>query len=190
MSERLRSDAGRETAPRILVVEDEGSLADSLRYNLEREGFTVSVAADGQTALARFREEQPSVLDFHHALCARDGVFQPISPLPVEEDVLQAPYDQRRHLERLQCTVHCNRMAVVKAEPVARARAAAPARPPARKAAPARREAAREEPAAAASVEAAPEPAPKAEPAPSAPLVEERSRVKLVDGQGRARLLE
>ena len=76
------------------------------------------------------------------------------------------------------------------AEPVARARAAAPARPPARKAAPARREAAREEPAAAASVEATPEPAPKAEPAPSAPLVEERSRVKLVDGQGRARLLE
>jgi hypothetical protein len=39
-------------------------------------------------------------------------------------------------------------------------------------------------------VEAAPEPAPKPEPAPSAPLVEERSRVKLVDGQSRARLLE
>jgi len=76
------------------------------------------------------------------------------------------------------------------AEPVARARTAAPARPPARKAAPARRgEPAREE-TAAASAEAAPEPAPKAEPAPSAPLVEERSRVKLVDGQGRARLLE
>ena len=75
------------------------------------------------------------------------------------------------------------------AEPVARARPAAPARPPARKAAPVRRaEAAREE--AAAAVEAAPEPPAKPEPAPSAPLVEERSRVKLVDGQSRARLLE
>ena len=62
MSERLRSDPGRESAPRILVVEDEGSLADSLRYNLEREGFAVSVAADGQTALTRFREEQPSLV--------------------------------------------------------------------------------------------------------------------------------
>ena len=29
---------------RILVVEDEESLADSVRYNLEREGYTVSVA--------------------------------------------------------------------------------------------------------------------------------------------------
>ncbi|HEU4578168.1 MAG TPA: serine/threonine-protein kinase [Polyangiaceae bacterium] len=74
-------------------------------------------------------------------------------------------------------------------EPVARPRAAAPARPPARKTAPARRaEAAREE--AAAAVEAAPEPVAKPEPAPSAPLVEERSRVKLVDGQSRARLLD
>ena len=43
-------------------MEDEGSLADSLRYNLEREGFSVSVAADGHTALARFREEQPSLV--------------------------------------------------------------------------------------------------------------------------------
>ena len=49
MSERLRSDAAG-AAPRILVVEDEGSLADSVRYNLEREGFAVTVAADGQHA--------------------------------------------------------------------------------------------------------------------------------------------
>jgi hypothetical protein len=39
-------------------------------------------------------------------------------------------------------------------------------------------------------VDATPEPAAKPEPAPSAPLVEERSRVKLVDGQSRARLLD
>ena len=58
MNERLRSDAVREPAARILVVEDEDSLADSLRYNLEREGFSVSVAADGHTALARFRIER------------------------------------------------------------------------------------------------------------------------------------
>ena len=28
-----------DEAPRILIVEDEASLADSVRYNLEREGF-------------------------------------------------------------------------------------------------------------------------------------------------------
>jgi two-component system response regulator RegX3 len=47
---------------RILVVEDEESLADSVRYNLEREGYTVSVAADGRRALERFRVEPPSLV--------------------------------------------------------------------------------------------------------------------------------
>jgi two-component system, OmpR family, response regulator RegX3 len=47
---------------RILVVEDEESLADSVRYNLEREGYVVSVAADGRRALERFRVEPPSLV--------------------------------------------------------------------------------------------------------------------------------
>jgi two-component system, OmpR family, response regulator RegX3 len=47
---------------RILVVEDEESLADSVRYNLEREGYTVSVAPDGRRALERFRTDPPSLV--------------------------------------------------------------------------------------------------------------------------------
>jgi two-component system response regulator RegX3 len=49
-------------APRILVVEDEESLADTVRYNLEREGYVVAVAADGRKALERFRSEGPSLV--------------------------------------------------------------------------------------------------------------------------------
>jgi len=49
-------------AARILVVEDEESLADSVRYNLEREGYSVSVATDGRRALERFREERPGLV--------------------------------------------------------------------------------------------------------------------------------
>ncbi|HEX6330495.1 MAG TPA: response regulator transcription factor [Actinomycetota bacterium] len=49
-------------AARILVVEDEESLADSVRYNLEREGYGVSVAADGRRALDRFRSERPALV--------------------------------------------------------------------------------------------------------------------------------
>jgi two-component system response regulator RegX3 len=49
-------------APRILVVEDEESLADTVRYNLEREGYSVAVAADGRKALERFRDEGPSLV--------------------------------------------------------------------------------------------------------------------------------
>jgi two-component system response regulator RegX3 len=44
-------------AARILVVEDEVSLADTIRYNLEREGYAVTVASDGRQALELFRTE-------------------------------------------------------------------------------------------------------------------------------------
>ena len=49
-------------APRILVVEDEVSLADTVRYNLEREGYAVAVANDGRQALERFRDERPGLV--------------------------------------------------------------------------------------------------------------------------------
>jgi two-component system response regulator RegX3 len=54
----MRTDA----AARILVVEDEEALADTVRYNLEREGYTVSVAGDGRKALERFHAESPSLV--------------------------------------------------------------------------------------------------------------------------------
>ena len=51
-----------DAAPRILIVEDEESLADSVRYNLEREGYVVTVAVDGRRALERFRIESPALV--------------------------------------------------------------------------------------------------------------------------------
>jgi two-component system response regulator RegX3 len=51
-----------ERATRILLIEDEESLAESVRYNLEREGYVVSVATDGRSALERFREDPPSLV--------------------------------------------------------------------------------------------------------------------------------
>ena len=47
---------------RILVVEDEEALADSVRYNLEREGYRVTVAIDGRRAVERFRSEPPALV--------------------------------------------------------------------------------------------------------------------------------
>jgi len=51
-----------ESADRILVVEDEDSLAESVRYHLEREGFVVSIASDGRRAMERFREDRPRLV--------------------------------------------------------------------------------------------------------------------------------
>ena len=50
------------TDGRILIVEDEESLAESIRYNLEREGFGVDHAGDGKAALERFRDIGPSLV--------------------------------------------------------------------------------------------------------------------------------
>lgn len=47
---------------RILVVEDEESLAESIRYNLEREGYGVHTASDGRTGVERFREVRPDLI--------------------------------------------------------------------------------------------------------------------------------
>jgi two-component system response regulator RegX3 len=46
----------------ILLVEDEASLAESIRYNLEREGFAVAVATDGRAGLERFRSAEPALV--------------------------------------------------------------------------------------------------------------------------------
>lgn len=53
-------------AARILVVEDEESLAALLEYNLAKEGFEVRVARDGDEALVALEEETPdlAILDW------------------------------------------------------------------------------------------------------------------------------
>ncbi len=46
----------------ILVVEDEAPLAEVLRYNLEGEGFRVTVAPDGRTAMEKLEESPPDLV--------------------------------------------------------------------------------------------------------------------------------
>jgi two-component system phosphate regulon response regulator PhoB len=48
--------------PLILVVEDEAALVTLLRYNLEREGFRVAEARDGEEALLMAREQKPDLV--------------------------------------------------------------------------------------------------------------------------------
>ncbi|MGE0119239.1 MAG: phosphate regulon transcriptional regulator PhoB [Dongiaceae bacterium] len=48
--------------PLILVVEDEAALVTLLRYNLDREGFRVAEARDGEEALLMAREQKPDLV--------------------------------------------------------------------------------------------------------------------------------
>lgn len=48
--------------PHVLVVEDEAALALALKYNLEKEGYRVTVAEDGEEALIAAEEGQPDLV--------------------------------------------------------------------------------------------------------------------------------
>ncbi len=58
---------------RILVVEDEGSIALALEDDLRREGYQVEVVADGETASRRARSEQWDLILLDVMLPRKDG---------------------------------------------------------------------------------------------------------------------
>lgn len=47
---------------RVLLVEDEPSIAEAIRFLLSRDGWEVAVTADGDTALARVAEVDPDLV--------------------------------------------------------------------------------------------------------------------------------
>ncbi len=60
--------------PLVLVVEDEASLATMLRYNLEKQGFRVEEAVDGQEAMARISESPPDIVLLDWMLPVMSGI--------------------------------------------------------------------------------------------------------------------
>lgn len=59
---------------KILVVDDEKPIADILQFNLEKEGFTVVCAYDGDEAIAKVEEENPDMILLDIMLPQRDGM--------------------------------------------------------------------------------------------------------------------
>ena len=57
----------------VLVVEDEENLLTALTYNLEREGYTVLTAEDGQAALELARRHTPDLIILDVMLPELDG---------------------------------------------------------------------------------------------------------------------
>lgn len=60
--------------PTVLVVEDEAPLLTLLRYNLEKQGFRVDEATDGQEALLRVAEAPPDLVLLDWMLPALSGI--------------------------------------------------------------------------------------------------------------------
>ena len=58
----------------VLVVEDEKEIRDLVRYNLERAGFRVATAADGEQALQQIFASRPDALVLDLMLPGRNGL--------------------------------------------------------------------------------------------------------------------
>jgi len=73
---------------KILVVEDEPTLLETLEYNLTHRGYQVCTAADGPTALEVARQEQPNLIVLDVMLPGLDGfevcrVLRPEMNVPI-----------------------------------------------------------------------------------------------------------
>jgi DNA-binding response OmpR family regulator len=60
-------------AEKILVVEDEPTLQETLAYNLKRQGYTVELASDGQAGIDTARRTQPDLVVLDIMLPILDG---------------------------------------------------------------------------------------------------------------------
>lgn len=60
--------------PQVMIVEDEASLVTLLRYNLEKEGYRVVEAMDGEEALTMVAEDQPDMMILDWMLPVMSGI--------------------------------------------------------------------------------------------------------------------
>jgi two-component system, OmpR family, phosphate regulon response regulator PhoB len=70
--------------PVVLIVEDEAPLVTLLRYNLEKEGFAVCSAGDGEEALLQIAENKPDAV-------LLDWMLPLVSGLEVCRQIRRAP---------------------------------------------------------------------------------------------------
>ena len=76
------------TVRRVLVVEDERTIADSVAARLRAEGFAVEIAGDGPSAMAAARRTPPDAVVLDIMLPGFDGLevcrrLQADRPVPV-----------------------------------------------------------------------------------------------------------
>ncbi|MBL8669793.1 MAG: phosphate regulon transcriptional regulator PhoB [Alphaproteobacteria bacterium] len=67
-------ETGRHGLPLVLVVEDEEALVQLLRYNLEKAGFAVCEARDGDEALVLATERKPDLVLLDWMLPGTSGI--------------------------------------------------------------------------------------------------------------------
>lgn len=62
------------TAQKVLVVDDEEDIVDLLKYNLEREGYSVITALNGKDAIKQAKAHHPDLIVLDIMMPGMDGV--------------------------------------------------------------------------------------------------------------------
>ncbi len=125
---------------KILVVDDEKLIVDSVKYGLQKEGYTIVTAYDGEQAIAKTHDEKPDLVLLDVQMPHKDGwaacrEIRQTSRVPIimltargeevdkvlglelgADDYLVKPFSMRELLARVRAAL---RRAVDYAEPVA-----------------------------------------------------------------------
>jgi DNA-binding response OmpR family regulator len=74
MAKKKKKDVQAQDQCKVLVVEDDLTLLETLEYNLASEGYEILTASDGLMALEVAREEQPDLMVLDIMLPGLDGL--------------------------------------------------------------------------------------------------------------------
>jgi DNA-binding response OmpR family regulator len=69
----MAKDSGQKGSKRILLVDDDAEIVESLRLALEANGYTVLVARDGNQGLALSERENPDLVILDMMMPKRSG---------------------------------------------------------------------------------------------------------------------
>lgn len=84
-----------DPAPRVLIVDDDYEIVESVRYALESKGLTVLVARDGNQGLAMAEREDPDLVILDMMMPKRSGFLvlerlRRTRPIPVKVIMITA----------------------------------------------------------------------------------------------------
>jgi DNA-binding response OmpR family regulator len=69
----MAKDSGQKAGKRILLVDDDAEIVESLRLALESNGYTVLIARDGNQGLALSERENPDLVILDMMMPKRSG---------------------------------------------------------------------------------------------------------------------